>query len=965
VRTLQINRAAIAVVGFAMLAASCTDGAGPTTTAPTTVAATTSTEPATSTPPPSTSAPRDLRFSQEVATDPDVTIGSLPNGLTYYVRENMRPGGRAQLRLVINAGSAIEDADQSGAAHFLEHMLFNGTERFPENELTRVLESFGARFGPDVNAYTSFDETVYELAIPTDDLELFELGFDVLYEWAALATIDQADVAAERGVVLEEWRLRDAGVDGRISQVYEDLFLAGTGYEGKAPIGHPEVLRATDAEELRRFYDDWYRPDLMAVVAVGDFNVDRVVTMIEQRFSRMEARSDRIRPRIEVPRFEDRRVGVLADPDQPTSSVEIYFPGPVGRGTTIGDRYDTWARLFATDMIATRLNDDVTRGVAPFFSVSDVDFNFTRGLELPGLVADTASVDVSGALEALATEVERAIRHGFSEAEFARARDGWLAAVDQAYAGRASIQDLEYADRYVTNFLAGGALPSAKDEFDLDTELLAQLQIEDIVEALVGLRGGAELSAVVVGPDDGSIPSEPALEATIEAALNSDVDPRPDQAVIGDTLLAAPEPVAPAAVNNLPLGVTELVYANGVRVFSVQTDISVNEIFMGAASAGGLSRVEDEDVPEAFLISDIVGRSGAGAFDRVDLETFLSGQVVSLFPYIDVTAEGFFGNSATEDLETLMQLIHLTMVAPRVDDAAAAAVIGEFRPFAASPEDIPGLASTLELIRQRWGDEPRYSVVLDTEELDSFDIDAGRDVFRSRFGDAGDFVFSFAGDFSSAAFRDLADTYLGTLPGTDRDDAWIDFQPDPPARVIDETVAVGDSEQGFVTFLFTGEFVRDPETDVQVELLTLIADVRLRDRIREALSATYSPFLSTSAVEEPDALIETFLQVSGDPEALDEIVVESLATLRSLASDGPTEAELATAQSQLARQYELISNEWWVDQMLFFANHPDESLEGLFQRFAIIDETTVTDIRELAVIAFPSSEYVLVRQVPR
>lgn len=473
------------------------------------------------------------------------------------------------------------------------------------------------------------------------------------------------------------------------------------------------------------------------------------------------------------------------------------------------------------------------------------------------------------------------------------------------------------------------------------------------------------MAAVVIGPDDGAIPTEADLESVIDNALSQDIEPRPDQADIGDTLLAAPDPVSPVEVNNFPLGVTELVYPNGVRVLYVQTDISVNEVFMGATSSGGLSRVADEDVPEAFLIADVVGRSGAGPFERVELETFLAGRVVSFFPYIDVTEEGFFGSSATEDLETLFQLVHLTMVAPRADDAAAAAVIGEFRPFAANPEDIPGLASTLELIRQRWGGEPRYDVVLDTNDLDTFDLDAGREAFRSRFGDAGDFVFSFAGDFSTAAFRELADTYLGTLPGTDRDDSWVDFQQDPPARVIDETVAVGDSEQGFVTFLFTADFVRDPQTDVWVELLALIADTRLRDRIREALSATYSPFLSTTTVEEPDPLIETFLQVSGDPEALDEIVTESLATLRRLVTDGPTEAELATAKAQLGRQYELVSNDWWVDQLLFFAGHPDESLDGLFERFNIIDETTVADIRELAAIAFPSSEYVLVRQVPR
>jgi len=967
-RSASTNRPLVWLAGLAVVAGACTgdDGATTTTAPPTLASTTTSSSTTTSGAPQATSVFPDPRLLEEIPTDPDVAIGELDNGLTYYVRENLRPGGRAQLRLVVDAGSAVEDDDQSGAAHFLEHMLFNGTERFPANELTRVLESFGARFGPDVNAYTSFDETVYELAIPTDDPALLELGFDVLLEWAARATIAQEEVAAERGVVLEEWRLRDAGVDGRISELYEDVFLAGTGYEGRAPIGDPAVLGETGAETLRRFYDDWYRPSLMAVVAVGDFDGDLVLAMIEERFADLEsAQKPRSRPSIAVPENRKAGIGVLADADQPTASVEIYYPGPTAAESTVGDRLQGWARLFATDMIATRLNDDVTRGAAPFFSVDALDFDFTRGVALPGFAADTPASDAAETVRALVVEVERALRHRYSVAEFERARQGWEAAVEQAYAGRASTQDFEFAERYVRHFLAGGSLPSAQQEFDLDKVLLALLTVEDVSDALVTLAGGMTPTAVVIGPADGTIPDENGVAAAIELARTANIEPRPDDADIGETLLAAPDPVGPMDENLLPLGITELVYPNGVRVHYTQTDISVNQVVMGATSPGGLSRVVDEDVAEAFLIGDIVARSGAGVFDRVALDTFLSGRVVSLFPYIDVTREGMYGNAATEDLEVLLQLVHLTMVAPRADDSAARAVIGEFRPYAESPENIPGLATTLELIEQRWGGEPRYDVVLDTAELDGLDLEAARRVFAERFGNAGDFVFSFAGDFSSSQFRALADRYLGTLPATDRDDGWIDHQIDPPARVIDETVAVGDSEQGFVTFLFTAELNRDTRLDVQVSLLNLIADAKLRDRIREALSATYSPFLSVAATDEPDPLVETYLQVSGDPDRLDEIVAESLATLQTLATDGPSAKELATAQEQLSRQYELVSNEWWVDQMLFYASRPDESLESLLDRFDYIDATTAADIRELASIAFPTDEYVLVRQVPR
>ena len=958
----SLRLAAVTTV-VAVAAGGCT---GSTNEATSTTAATTTAAPTTTS---TTSAPTttvDPRLSEPLPSDPDVIVGSLANGLTYYVRENGRPGARAQLRLVVNAGSAAEDADQIGGAHFLEHMLFNGTESYPENELTRVLESFGARFGPDVNAYTSFDETVYELALATDQPGLLELGLDVLFEWAARATIAEEDVAAERGVVLEEWRLRDAGVDGRIAQVYEDVLLGGTGYEGKEPIGTPESLRSMDAEALRRFYQDWYRPDMMAVVAVGDFDAEDVVAMIDERFSQIETADAGPAPvEPEVPESTEVRIGVLADADQPTASVEIYYPGSVTESQTFGDRKGAWARLLAFEMIATRLNDDITRGESPFLAVAANDFSYTRRVAVSGLAGDVPASEIEAGLTALVVEVQRALQHGYNDTEFARAIAGWQAGVDQSYASRASTQDVEFADRYVSNFLENSVLLSADQEFELDSEILESLTPAEVVGALRQVVESSEIAAVIIGPDGDFVPDEPEVAATVESARSAEVEPRPEDVAVGDSLLARPEPVEPVARTKHSLGVVQLEYANGVQVHFIETDIAANNVAMGAVSPGGLSRVPDELVPDARLISDIVAQSGVGPFDKVALDTFLADKFVSLVPYMDITEEGLFGSAASEDLEILMQLIHLTMAAPRADQAAADSVIGEFRPFTESPELIPGLATTLELIEARWGDEPRYNIVPTADELDLFDLDAALDVFTDRFGDAGDFVFTFAGDLTEAEVTELANAYLGTLPATERDDSWIDVQPDPPPGIVDTTVAVGESEQGFVTFLFTNEFTRDPLRDVQVELLALIADVRLRDRLREALAATYSPFLSVTSVDAPDESIETFLQVSGDPERLAEIVAESLGALASLATDGPTDADVATAKEKLRRDYELISNEWWVQQMLFYAQRPAESLDELFNSFAYIDQTTADDLRSLAEIAFPKDQYILIRQVPR
>ena len=414
-------------VALALVFGACTSGSNAVSTTTSTVAGTTTTNTTTAptttaTVPPTT--PTTVPATTTVATtttttttttvgpvlppgsdkalpvDPAVTIGSFDNGLTYYIRENGSPGLRAQLRLVVNAGSVLEDADQSGAAHFLEHMLFNGTERFPKNELIDVLEAFGSRFGPDVNAYTSFDGDGLRVGHPDRrPAETIESAFDVLLEWAARATIAADDVVEERGVIVEEWRLRDLGVDGRISTVVQELLLVGTAYEGMAPIGEVDHLRVTEFESLRRFYDDWYRPDLMAVIAVGDFDAAVVEMLIRERFEPLFAPpNSRPRPVVTVNRSADPLAAGLADPDLPSSFVAVLFPAPALEKGTEGGLRDGIAVDMAFEMIADRLTDQVSRGEASFFTASSISVGIARALQAPGIEVESDVENLSAGI---------------------------------------------------------------------------------------------------------------------------------------------------------------------------------------------------------------------------------------------------------------------------------------------------------------------------------------------------------------------------------------------------------------------------------------------------------------------------------------------------------------------------------------------------------------------------------------
>ncbi|NNL98214.1 MAG: insulinase family protein, partial [Acidimicrobiia bacterium] len=384
----QSIRLTALVVALVATACSSESGDSSSTIAPVSTTTSSAASATTTTTVPGVAMPVFADDDEMVAVDPDVTIGMLENGLTYYIRRNTRPGTRAQLRLAVAAGSALEDDDQRGVAHYLEHMMFNGTESFPANELVRVLERFGSEFGPDINAYTSLDQTVYELEVPTDTDGILETAIDVLFEWSNRATIDPVEVDAERGVMLEEWRLRSQSFFGRYFDEVSDVLLAGSSYEGHDPLADEDELAVTSVETLQRFYRDWYRPDLMAVVAVGDFDVDEVEQLIRTRFEALEPPSTiRPRPELAAGSFSEPGFVVLTDPESPNAFVELNYPLPALDQRTIGSARQELALVLAFDMIVTRLDEDSRRGDTSFFNPSFAANPFVDGQRTPGLAA--------------------------------------------------------------------------------------------------------------------------------------------------------------------------------------------------------------------------------------------------------------------------------------------------------------------------------------------------------------------------------------------------------------------------------------------------------------------------------------------------------------------------------------------------------------------------------------------------
>ena len=899
--------------------------------------------------------------------DPDIRIGVLPNGLTYYLRHNESPGGRVELRLLVDVGSVQEDDDQSGGAHFLEHMMFNGTARFPRNELIAALESFGPRFGPDINAHTSFDETVYELSLAADP-ELVSLGINVLREWAAEATLTEDDVIGERGVVLDEWRLRAQGFSSRVSEAFQELILPGSAYENRLPIGTAEAIASTEPNELRRFYEDWYRPDRMAVVAVGDIDLDDVEAQITGAFDSLVSPDDPrewVTPTYEPP--SNARAIRVVDTEATGASVSVVWPLASRSVETVGQFKDFVAASTALNILANRLREDALRGEAPLLGASAFNFNFGELIHLSGLDVETRPPDLEAGLRSLLIEVKRVEQFGFLQSEFDRAMTRLRANSAQLREQRDSIQDAAFTNQISAHFLTGSHLMSPEQRLDVDDQVLDTITKADLEAALVERFLGAPM-VLTVGPEDqiDLTPDEATVLRTIEAVAGLTVDQRPERASDIETLMARPEPVAVVTQGvDSNFGYTTLTFENGATVYLWPSTIAQGAVFASAESFGGTSQVAIEDLPEAALITDIIGRSGVGPADVPALEDLLADRIVQVFPWMGETREGLTGGSAATDIETLFQLFHLYMTAPRVDDVAVNAVLDEIMSVSATASDIPGIVFDEALDEGYYGDDPRYFIIPTPEQLAEFDVDAAEAVYRGRFSNAGDFAFAFVGDFEVEYMIDLAARYIGTLPGNTDHEGFVDNQPLPARTIQLFEVQAGSDEQGQLGLFFTNPFEPTLKDRLTGELLQLIVNSRLRDRIREQLSATYSIQSGIDLQLDPDSFAEAFVLSSGHPDDLERISTEVIADLADLQANGPSAEQFATALEQLRTEMDLIDNQTIASALLTAYLYPDRPVTELAERFVLIDQIAAVDVRDFARIAFNLSQRIEVRLGPR
>ncbi len=856
-----------------------------------------------------------------IPPDPEVTTGKLANGLTYFVHVNDEPENRAELRLVVNAGSILEDEDQLGLAHFVEHMAFNGTENFEKQALVDYLESIGMQFGPDVNAYTSFDETVYMLQVPMDDPEVLATAFQILVDWAGAVVFDPEEVDKERGVVIEEWRGRRGGM-ARIQDEQFPVIFHGSRYAERLPIGDTDILQNAPAERLHSFYEDWYRPDLMAVIAVGDFDGDAMEAMIREHFGGLQG-PDNPRPRgeTEVPIDHPPLISIATDPEMPLAQVSVLYKQPPSPRGSIADFRRARVRSLYSGMLNERLNELTLQADPPFLFAGVGGGSLVRGVDASEFTAAVPEDGIVKGLDALLTEAERVARHGFTAGELDREKASLRRLYESRLAEAENRISGSLASRYINVFLNGNPYPSVETEVALLDAVLPGITLEETNAFARDWLTEQGRVISVAGPEKEGleVPTEEEVTGVFAAVAGKEIDAYEMEDV--DVPLLAEVPAGSRIVSEESVeevGVTIWELANGVRVVLKPTDFRDDQIMFSATSPGGTSLASDEILSHARMASSLVSQGGVGEFDAIALGRKLSDKRASAFASIGGLTEGISGSASPQDLETAFQLIYLRFTAPRKDETAFQAYQSQIDMMAnMGLQPSTALLDTMAVYRGQGHPRGAQTFEEQIQDMRDADLDVAMDFYRDRFADASDFTFYFVGTFELDGIRRLVERYLGGLPNLGRVENWVDHGVDPPPGVIEKTVYKGIEPQSTTRVIFAGDGEYSPEEVTVVGAMADILQIRLRELLREDLGGTYGVGVSGGLSYRPDEEYSVTISFGSDPERADELAAVVFEEIERLKTEGPDAETVDKVRETQRRSKEtnMEQNGYWLSQL--------------------------------------------------
>ena len=895
-----------------------------------------------------------FKLNDKLPVDSEVKVGKLSNGLTYYIRKNVKPEKKVQLRLVVNAGSVLEDADQQGLAHVMEHMNFNGLKHFPKNELESYLQSIGVKFGADLNAYTSFDETVYILPIPTDNQDKIEKGFTILEDWAFNALLDTTEINKERGVVLEESRL-GKGASERMGKKYYPVLFNGSTYASRLPIGKDSIIQNFKASSLERFYKTWYRPDLMAVVVVGDIDPAVAEQEIIKHFGSYHNPVKEL-PRPSLIPIAERKenVGmVLTDKEQPYNIVQIYdHIEKSNRIINWGDYKTALIENLFNSLMNQRLDELRQQANPPFLYGTTSLSSFIRGYRALTSVAVVGDKPTKDAVDAIVSTIESVRKFGFLSTELERAKSSLLNATEKAFNNNGKMESGSLVNEYVNNFLSGTPIIGITRRYNFVKQVLPTITLEELNALSKEMESKQGKFALMLASEKsaGQLPSNAALLKILAEAHQLPIKAYEEKAIASaliDKLPTAGKVVTEA--KNSVLGTTDFTLSNGITVTIKPTDFKNDEIRMDASRLGGSYNFGLADKQNAENACSIVDAMGVKDLSPTQIRKFLSGKTISVQPYLNTNDEGIEGSSSLKDFETFLQLVNLYFTQPRKDLELFQSYINSQKSFIKNMKSNPNsyFADTVEKIK--YNNSPWANGIPDTADYNKINVDRVLNIYKEVFGNAYGMHFTFVGNVDIVKVKPLLELYLGSLPAKQKENKFTDIGLRPVKGIVEATIAKGAAKKSLVNIIFTGNAVYSKYENLKLQALIEVLNIKIIEQLREEMSGIYGGGMTGEISKLPYSNYTVKVSFPCGPENVDKLT-KALFDLIKVAKDkGVEQKDLDKVKETFKKQNEddLTRNNHWLGELSAAWTYQDDPT-WILAYAKKVEGLTIADVQEAA-----------------
>lgn len=890
-----------------------------------------------------------------IPIDPNVRIGKLDNGLTYYLRKNNLPANRADFYIAQKVGSIQEEENQRGLAHFLEHMCFNGTTHFPGDALKQYLERIGVKFGENLNAYTSVDETVYNISnVPVNTPGAVDSCLLILHDWSNDLTLDPKEIDKERGVINEEWRTRMSAMQ-RFQEKLLPAMFAGTKYATCFPIGTMDVVMNFKPQTLRDYYEKWYRPDLQGIVVVGDIDVDAVEVQIKKLFADVPAQPNAAkREYYPVNDNKEPIVLIARDKEQPHIQAIVFNKHkatPDSEKDKIGYLVENYATNLIGNMLNARLNELLQEANPPYIYAGSYDGDFfvaKTKQAFTGIVVCKEDAVESG-IATLLREMERARRFGFTESEYQRARAEYLRNLESAYNERDKRKNDEYINEYVRHFLDNEPIPGIENEYGIISQIAPSIPVEPLNMMIQTLVTDTNQVVAIFGPEKENLkmPTEDAIKKILQDVKTEELTPYVDK--VSDEPLMRETPKGGKIISEQKddvFGTTMLTLSNGVKVIIKKTDFKADEIIMKGVSPGGSSLFPDSEIININGL-DAVSVGGLGNFSAVELEKVLAGKRASVGYGIGDKTESVNGYCSPKDFETMMQLTYLTFTAPRRDDDAFASYKNRNKAAWLNQEMNPMTA---------FGDSVTYALRMGhprtlrvkSDMVDKMDYDKILAMYQDRFKDASDFTFIFVGNVDIEEMKPLIAEYLGTLPSINRKESFKDNKIEYRKGVYkNEFIREQETAKAsnFVSFIGTCKY--DLRNTILMDMTGQVMDLVYTEKVREDEGGTYSVYVGGNLSKYPKEIAGLQVIFDTAPSKREKLMKIIFAEIEHIAKEGPSETNLNKVKEFMLKKHteDLKENGYWmgsIDEYLFTGMNPVKDYEQ------IVNSITAKDIQKFA-----------------